>query len=238
MIGFLTSTNWDHDTNKMNKENGMIEELKKVIIKPIKGLFIASNPDMHKEMYGYGMDVKKSFENEGFTFEKYNILDGQNYKDTEKLLDDSDLVILAGGHVPTQNKFFKKIKLRKLMQYFDGIVLSISAGTMNSANEVYAMPEEKGEAKSSTFEKFIEGLGITDINVIPHYQYLLTQKLDGLKMIEEIAIPDSKNRRFYGLLDGSYLLIKNGKTELRGEAYLIENGKVSKISNIDDKILI
>jgi len=50
------------------------------------------------------------------------------------MLYDYDVVILAGGHAPTQNAFFHKIKLKELLKIFDGIVIGISAGTMNCAD--------------------------------------------------------------------------------------------------------
>ena len=81
----------------------------------------------------------------------------------------SDLIILAGGHVPTQNAFFQDIGLRKLIKDYQGVVLGISAGTMNAADRVYIQPEEPGETVPE-FQRFGEGLGITRINVLPHYQ--------------------------------------------------------------------
>ena len=45
-----------------------------------------------------------------------------------KILDTYDVVFLGGGHVPTENAFFRKIGLRKSMHKFDGLVIGISAG--------------------------------------------------------------------------------------------------------------
>ena len=54
-----------------------------------------------------------------------------------------DVILLGGGHVPTQNKFFKEIRLREKIKDFDGIIIAISAGSMNSADIVYCQPEKK-----------------------------------------------------------------------------------------------
>ena len=43
--------------------------------------------------------------------------------------------------------------------------------------------------------------------------------LDGQRVYEDIAFSDSYGRIFSAIPDGSYLFIKNGKEELRGEAY-------------------
>lgn len=52
---------------------------------------------------------------------------------------------------------------------------------------------------------------------------------DGMKMIEDIGYADSMGRSFYALPDGSYIEIAEDKTMLLGEAYLIRDGKLTKI---------
>ena len=47
----------------------------------------------------------------------------------EKLLN-YDVILLAGGHVPTQNCYFKEIDLKEKIKDFQGIVIGISAGSM------------------------------------------------------------------------------------------------------------
>ena len=47
-----------------------------------------------------------------------------------------DVLFLAGGHVPTQNSFFEKIGLREKLAGFEGLIIGISAGSMNSSDVV------------------------------------------------------------------------------------------------------
>ena len=100
---------------------------------------------------------------------------------------------------------------------------------MNCAKTVYATPELKGEAVDPNYERYIEGLGLTDINVLPHLQYIKTVTLDGMNMVEDIAFEDSKKKEIYGLIDGSYILVKDGISVLYGEAYLIKDAKMEQI---------
>lgn len=144
-------------------------------------------------------------------------------------MSDSGFIILAGGHVPTQNRFFQKIKLREQMLQYKGVVLGISAGTMNSADVVYAQPELEGEAMDITYQRFIPGLNLTKCMILPHYQETKNQILDGKKLFEDITYPDSYGRRFYALPDGSYLYSKDGIEKIYGEAYLIQDGKCIQI---------
>lgn len=100
---------------------------------------------------------------------------------------------------------------------------------MNSADTVYAQPELEGESESSDYQRFLTGLGLTDIQIIPHWQYIKDQTLDGKRILEDITLPDSKGNKFYALVDGSYLEIEDETTTLYGEAYLIENGQITQI---------
>lgn len=98
---------------------------------------------------------------------------------------------MSGGHVPTENAFIKKIGLKQALEDYRGILMTISAGTMNCAGEVYAMPELEGESVDVNYKRYLEGLSLTDIQVIPHYQYLKERSIDGSRMIDDIAAGDS-----------------------------------------------
>ena len=101
---------------------------------------------------------------------------------------------------------------------------------MNGAELVYAQPEEEGEAIDPAYLRFLPGLGLTKVMLLPHYQEVKDDVLDGLRLFEEITYPDSMGRCFYAIPDGSYLFIENGREELRGEAYRIRDGLLKQIS--------
>lgn len=153
------------------------------------------------------------------------------------MVSEANFIILAGGHVPTQNRFFAELGLRALLQNWDGVLMGISAGTMNSAEVVYAHPELEGET-APDYRKFLPGLGLTKTMVLPHYQMIKDDVLDGLRVFEDIAYPDSMGRRFYALVDGSYIFGNGTAEELRGEAYLIEDGVLTQISKAGDTIVL
>ena len=141
-----------------------------------------------------------------------------------------DFVILGGGHVPTQNRFFEDISLREKIKGFNGIVIGISAGTMNAADAVYAQPEHEGEAVDPDFRRFIRGLNLTKTQILPHYQMVKDWYLDGMRLYEEITYGDSYGHKFLVLEDGSYLMSLNGTESIWGNAYEIANGQIHKIS--------
>jgi peptidase E len=158
-----------------------------------------------------------------------DICDSRNGEDIALALNNYDFVILGGGHVPTENAFFRRVGLADSFRGFKGIVMGISAGTMNCARNVYAQPELPGEAADPYYERFIPGLGLTEYNILPHYNAVKNDVIDGLRLIEDIAFVDSKGRTFYALTDGSYLYQTEDHAEIRGEAYMIRDGSIEQI---------
>ncbi|MBQ9196399.1 MAG: Type 1 glutamine amidotransferase-like domain-containing protein [Clostridia bacterium] len=230
MIYFLTSSPFQPDACLLNPDNGQIEEMKKYIPNPGRAVFVCSSPDLHDLTVGFGLDMRIAFEAAGFFFSDWQVLDGANAEDAQKLVLNADLLIFAGGHVPTQNAFFQKIRLRTILKDYQGVVVGISAGTMNCCDPVYAQPEEPGEAINPEYQRFLPGLGITETMILPHYQKVKDDRVDGLHLFQEITLPDSRGRTFYALPDGSYLLGRNGSEAIYGEAWRIQNGVMELVS--------
>ena len=227
MICFLTSRTDCPDTGALNPANHFLDELRRRYPSPCRALFICSDPDGWEKTDDYSAITMTSFENAGFSFARFQTLDGRNEAQAAELVHKANFLILSGGHVPTQNRFFRKIGLKDLLTGFDGVVIGISAGSMNCAGTVYAQPEEEGEAVDPAYERFLPGLGLTQTSIIPHYQKIKDDVLDGLRVMEDVAYP---GRRFTVLPDGSYVFIENGKEEVRGEAYLLTDGKLEPIN--------
>ena len=238
MIAFLTSSHNIEGQPDLNPANGFASELLKAVPRPCRGLAVCSDPDNCERTDFYCGSVREGFEVSGVVFSDYQILDRRNQNEAAKLVQNAGLIILMGGHVPTQNRFFAEIHLRELLKGYNGVIVGISAGSMNSADVVYAQPELEGEATSPDYQRFLHGLGLTKTMILPHYQKNKDDVVDGLRIYEEIAYPDSMGRKFYVLSDGSYLYLRNGREELRGEAWLIEDGAMRKISEEGDTVVL
>ena len=135
-----------------------------------------------------------------------------------------DVIILGGGHVPSQNAFMKKLKLKERLADWDGLLIGGSAGSMNCAEVVYAGPELPGEAVDPEFQRWISGLGITKTNIFPHFEMLKDEMLDGMRLVEDITYSDSMGHEIIALNNGSYIVVENGVETLYGEAYSIKDG--------------
>ncbi len=238
MMYFLTSSPFIVGSPYLNPANGFLSELRQAIDKPCPVLFVCADPDIPERTDRFCCDMRFALAHEGFSFTGWRVLDGRNEREAPRLVREAGLIILAGGHVPTQNAFFQRIGLRALIRDYDGVLMGISAGSMNCAETVYAQPELPGEAASKTYRRFLPGLGITKIMVLPHYQMVKNDVVDGLRVFEDVAYPDSVGRAFYAIPDGSYVLGKNGAETMRGEAFRIADGRLERFSGEEEAVSI
>ncbi len=239
MILFLTSSPCVPNADRaiLNPANGFVDRLKAALPQNLRCLFICSDPDSPELTDNFGQNIADAFAEAGMEFQEFAVLDRRNDDSAQALIWESDLIILAGGHVPTQNAYFQEIGLAELLENYQGVLMGISAGTMNSAWQVYMQPEEEGESDPE-FERFAPGLGLTDTNVLPHYQQVKDYTLDGLRLFEDITYADSMGHCFLALVDGSYIF-NDGEGELLfGEAYTIEDGILEQISEENDITLL
>ncbi len=228
MIIYLTSNIFTPDLTGLNPENGLLDSLRQDTKNEASHyLIIASDPDKSEENDQMLELTRKAFLEKDFAIKEMVFLDRRNCQEAESLVDWADVIILFGGHVPTQNKFFQEIKLKELLKNTNKIIMGISAGSMNMAEEVYALPEEEGEAVDPNYKRFLQGLGLVEERVIPHSQILKDVEVDGMKMIDEIAKGDSYGNEFYVIPDGTYLYVKQGKKEWRGKVELLTDGNFS-----------
>ena len=225
-ILFLTSSPFTGRGLPFNTENEFSSRIQTAMLKYNKGLFITASPDDYEETDAFAFGIKYTAEISGMEFKSYTVLDRRNKNDAEKLVKSSNFIILGGGHVPTQNKFFGEIRLKELLEDFDGVILGISAGSMNCAEEVYAQPELDGESTDPDFVRFFPGLGFTKTKLLPHYQDTKDSFLDGKRLFEDITDPDSVGHTFIAIPDGSYLYAEDGKEKLMGKYVVIRDGRI------------
>ena len=220
-------------TNGFYKTNEFINNLTKLWQKNNNILFITASPDNPQFSKAIINIIGQSFNFANLSYNSFDLCDNNNYK---QKLEDYQVIILGGGHVPNQNKFFEKINLYERIKKFEGIIIGVSAGSMNSADIVYAQPEMKGEAIDPNYKRFLKGLNLTKYQIIPHYYSIKDKKLDGLRIIEDISYDDSVGRCFYAFPNGSYIKKKKNEAYLYGEGFKIENKKIEKICENENKL--
>lgn len=208
--------------------NGFLEKLQSEWVNNSKVMIIAASPDDYEKNDAVCECFKQSFPMSGLSVSNMEICDKRNENLVDKIAE-MDVVLLAGGHVPTQNAFFAKIRLKEKLTNFAGLLIAWSAGSMNCADIVYAGPELDGEAIDPNYKRWISGLGITNLNIFPHFQSLKDEWLDGFRLIEDITFEDSMGHEIIAMNDGTYITIEDGVQKLFGEAYRIKDGKIEMI---------
>lgn len=193
-------------------------------------IYISSSPENNERVSDWFDNTIAALDKAKIHFERNILVNAQNAMLLGELIGQSDVVFLSGGHLPTQNQFFQDIKLKTQLSNFNGVIVAQSAGSMNCAGTVYVCPELPGESVDSNFQRFRPGLGITDINIIPHYNDNRELILDGKKFYDEIVAPDTFQIPLYVLSDGAYFYIHDKETEAFGEIYLFKEGKWEQIS--------
>lgn len=225
MTLFLTSSPFVENAEGpiLSNANGFVDRIREALPPFPRCLFVAADPERRDLTCQFGTDVVTAFSREGILFSAFQVLDGWNAPEAPGLLENTDFLVLAGGHVPTQNEFLQETGLAEFLKDWDGVVMGISAGSMNCAEYVYVQPEEPGES-SPDFPRWAPGLGLTGVNILPHYQKVLHNTLDGLRLFEDITYADSFGNCFFALVDGSYVYQDPEHLLLCGEGYVLRDG--------------
>ena len=218
---------------KLPETNGLLKCIKDVWKKDSKVMIISGSPEYFDKNDSVLFCLKGAFSLSELGTSEVLMCDERNKEIIERL-PEIDVLILAGGHVPTQNSFMKTIGLKERLQSWDGLLIAWSAGSMNCAEMVYAGPELPGEAIDPNYQRWISGLGITKTNIFPHFEALKDEMLDGMRLIEDITYSDSMGHEIIALNNGSFIVVDNGTEVLYGGAYSIKNGEQRQICT-DDK---
>lgn len=229
MVTFLTSSptrecNEQCPEPVLDERNGFLDRLAEVWPEEARCLMIAASPeeyDSNDEMTGF---YAQAVENAGFPVACFDLWDARCPGLSQEELRQYDVIFLAGGHVPTQRQWFEQIGLREGLEGYPGVVVGTSAGSMNAAQEVYAWPELEGESEDPDYALFFPGLGLAQTQVLPHYQKAKNNWLDGKKLVDEIACGHSYGRRFFAILDGSFVVASEEGEWIYGESWLIADG--------------
>ncbi len=226
MILYLTSSPCVPGADRaiLNPANGFLDRLRRDVPEGVRCLVVCSDPDSFAFTDQFAWDMAGAFREAGLPWGDLRVLDGRNPEQTGELVAWSQMILLAGGHVPTQNRFLREVGLAGFLRDYPGTVIGVSAGSMNSAAMVYSHPELPGEAVDPDYQRFLPGLGLTYINIVPHFQQIRDLRLDGQLVVWDIALGDSRGHCFYALPDGTYFYAREGRTLLCGEAYRMEEG--------------
>ncbi len=227
-LGGISKVNGVRVPEPLPQRNGLLERLQSIWVENARVLVICADPTKYEKNDDVCACFRAALPMSGLSVSSVDMCDNRN-QDAVNDLKNIDVLILTGGHVPTQNKFLKRLQLRERLSDYKGIIVAWSAGSINCADTVYAGPDLEGETLDPHYERWITGLGITDINIFPHLQSVKDSYLDGMRLVEDITFDDSVGHEIIALNDGSFVLIDDGRTTLYGEAYRIKDRRMTQI---------
>ena len=214
--------------SKLLEANGLLNHIQAVWKKNSRVMIISGSPADYDKNDSVLFCLSGAFTLSDLSASEVVMCDERNSEIIERL-SEMDVLILAGGHVPTQNRFMKGLGLKERLKTWDGLLIAWSAGSMNCAETVYAGPELPGEAIDPDYQRWISGLGITRTNIFPHFEELRNEMLDGMRLIEDITYADSMVHEIIALNNGSYIISEGGTETIYGEAYSIKSGEQRQI---------
>ena len=204
----------------ISKEQGFNKVQKEYLKKDIKNndtiTFIATTFDNYEKNDLYYNNLIKHFKNIDITFNKAYLIDNRVEKDLAKdYILKSNIVFLMGGDTKKQIDSIKEYDLFETLKSKEGIILGVSAGSMNQSSRVVY----KNDYNNYVIEDY-EGLGYIDINIYPHLDF---NNINYLKEVFEV----SNYTKTVMLPNDSFIRIENNNIEFVGEYYTIQNSKIT-----------
>lgn len=204
----------------ISKEQGFNEIQREYLKKDIKNndtiVFIATTFDDYEKNDLYYNNLIKHFKNIDITFNKAYLIDNRVDKDLAKdYILKSNIIFLMGGDTNKQIDSVKEYDLFEILKSKEGIILGVSAGSMNQSSRVVY----KNDYNNYVIEDY-EGLGYIDINIYPHLDF---NNIDYLKEVFEV----SNYTKTVALPNDSFIRIENNNIDFVGEYYTIQNSKIT-----------
>lgn len=193
------------------------EVFQKKISKRNKFAFVASEFEkIHEKTDKYFHFFLNMFEEADIHFEEAYVIDGRMSADeAQKRVAEADVIWLSGGDTPTQFGYFQKYSLDTVIKQHDGIIIGMSAGSINMA-KTSICTLSCGHFKQEIYN----GLACVDISVEPHF--IRNEVSDEL-------IDLSKKYTIYGLCDESFIACSGETIEFYGEIYKLRQGNIEKV---------
>ena len=220
--------------NEFDNTNGIVDQIKSSLKNNGTILYIPTDIDDIEKIDIYSKLLFEGLKLSGISFSEYITLIPDNMDKIEEFISRADLIFLSGGVTYKQHTLFERIGLKDLLSNYDGLVIGQSAGALNMAENVFNSPENMDESDPI----FFTGLGLTDINIEPHF----VNNLSGLDEFQQYQMDsilnESYNRKIYGQCNGSHIFIDDDGPIIYGETYLISDGKVTLLCKDGESIKI
>ena len=127
-----------------------------------------------------------------------------------------DVIFLMGGNPINQIEIINKINLKNIINKAK-VVIGVSAGAINLSKEAIYFNDY-----SKKIEMY-DGLGLTDINVYPHFDITNEYFVEEVKMV-------SRLKSLIALPNNSFIKIDDKQIEFIGDSFKIDKENIIKIN--------
>ncbi len=193
------------------------EVFRQKIRKRNKFAFVASEFEkLHEKTDKYFRLFLNMFEEVGIHFEQAYVIDGRMRADeAQQSVAEADVIWLSGGDTLTQFRYFQKYGLDTVFKQHDGIIIGMSAGSINMA-KTSICTLSCGHYKQEIYD----GLACVDISVEPHF---------ARNKVSNELLDLSKKYTIYGLCDDSFIVCSGKTIEFYGEVYKLSLGNIERL---------
>ncbi|MBQ7849454.1 MAG: Type 1 glutamine amidotransferase-like domain-containing protein [Clostridia bacterium] len=153
----------------------------------------------------------------GMAFERFAVIDERTTtRAGQQMIGEADCVFLMGGNPTAQMQFIRRRNLAEALRRFDGVLLGVSAGSINMARralDVWESPEP------------YEGLGLTGITIKSHVnpgEQALLEKLQEISSAEKLPI--------CAMEDESAIFLTREGADWLGNIRYVEDGVVTPLT--------
>lgn len=209
---------------RLNPESGLVDTLREEVKPDAKALYIPAEPSDFDGNDRAAEEVKNAFAAEGMDFVTMTVLDNRNCFRAKELLPAADVLFLGDGSVQKQNAFLERIGLLEFLPSYEGVVIAMGSGTWNAGEVAYTPPENETEASDPNHPKFLLGLNLTEKIILPKFDENYGKVFCGKRLYEDIIYPESMGLVFFVLLNGTYLLVRDGQEKFCGSYAIITEG--------------
>lgn len=199
--------------SNIDKVNGFNEQQIKYLSKDLKTcksiLFVPGDYDKEKYII-YKDKIIGWFENIDIIFKEKHLasLDGE--------LKCYDAIFLMGGNPINQIEIINKINLKNIINKAK-VVIGVSAGAINLSKEAIYFNDYSKKVE------MYDGIGLTDINVYPHFDITNEYFVEEVKMV-------SRLKSLIALPNNSFIKIDDKQIEFIGDSFKIDKENIIKIN--------
>lgn len=199
--------------SNVDKVNGFNEQQIKYLSMDLKTcksiLFVPGDYDKEKYII-YKDKIIGWFENIDIIFKEKHLvsLDGE--------LKCYDAIFLMGGNPINQIEIINKINLKNIINKAK-VVIGVSAGAINLSKEAIYFNDYSKKVE------MYDGLGLTDINVYPHFDITNEYFVEEVKMV-------SRLKSLIALPNNSFIKIDDKQNEFIGDSFKVDKENIIKIN--------